>query len=62
MPKLFILIITGEDANAYYFHLEHEAILNRPYCFFTLFYKYICLEQCVKECTTQSKWKKIRKY
>ena len=45
MPKLFILIITGEDANAYYFHLEHEAILNRPYCFFTLFYKYICLEQ-----------------
>jgi hypothetical protein len=32
MPKLFILIKTGEDANAYYFHLEHEAI-------------YICLEQ-----------------
>jgi hypothetical protein len=24
---------TGEDENAYYFHLEHEPILNRPYCF-----------------------------
>jgi len=48
MPKLFILIITGEDANAYYFHLEHEAILNRPYCFFTLFYKYIALNNVWK--------------
>jgi hypothetical protein len=45
MPKLSILIITGEDANVYYFHLEHEAILNSPYCFFILFCKYICLQQ-----------------